>query len=206
MVRRKLACMEGPAGEARVLSWKLLISVTAGAGAIQTSLMVFSPYGDLLYLFLVAPIICVTCLVALLIAGIRKRQNQFLSLLATLLAVLALTGAFHLNSEALRASLRWLLWSHRLKTEVLAQPAPAKAELRHMEWDGNGFAGMDTTIYLVFDPTDSLSAAAKSHSPGRFRGIPCEVSRVRRLERGWYSVQFYTDQVWANCGEFGSHE
>lgn len=168
--------------------------------------MVFSPYGDLLYIFLVAPIICVTCLVALLVTGIRKRRHQFLSLLTTLLALLALTGALHMNGEALRASLRWLLWSHRFKAEVLAQQAPAKAEFRHMEWDGSGFAGMDNTVYLVFDPTDSLSAAARSHSPGKFSGIPCEVPRVRRLERQWYSVQFYTNEVWGDCGGIGSHE
>ena len=198
--------MADTTGETRALSWRLLLSVAAGAGVVQASLMVFSPYGDLLYIFLVAPVICLICLVALLVTGIRKRRHQFLSLLATLLVFLALTGAFHMKSEALRASLRWLLWSHRLKTEVLAQQAPAKAEFRHMEWDGNGFAGMDNTVYLVFDSTDSLSATARCQSPGKFSGIPCEVPRVRRLERQWYSVQFYTNEVWGNCGGTTSHE
>jgi len=60
-------------------------------------------------------------------------------------------------------------------------------------------------VFLVFDPTDSLSAAAKSHSPGKFKGIPCEVPLVRRLESHWYTVRFYTDEYWGrrnalDCG------
>jgi hypothetical protein len=68
--------------------------------------------------------------------------------------------------------------------------------LRHIEWDGWGWAGMDTTVFLVFDPADSLSTAAKSHQPGKYNGLPCEVSRVRRLRSHWYNVQFYTDEYW----------
>jgi hypothetical protein len=62
--------------------------------------------------------------------------------------------------------------------------------------DGWGFAGSDTVVYVVFDPTNSLAGAAKSRAPGKFKGIPCEVSRVRRLESQWYSVVFYTDTDW----------
>jgi hypothetical protein len=66
-----------------------------------------------------------------------------------------------------------------------------------MEWEATGFAGVaNNTDYLVFDPTDSLAMPAKSHSPGKFSGIPCEVPRVLRLESRWYSVEFYTDEEW----------
>lgn len=66
-----------------------------------------------------------------------------------------------------------------------------------MEWEATGFAGVaNVTIYLVFDPTDSLAVAAKSHSPGKYSGIPCEVLAVLRLESHWYSVKFYTDEAW----------
>jgi hypothetical protein len=184
-------------GAARGLNWRLPLSVAAGAGVVHVSLMVYSPYGDLLYLFLIAPIICLIGLTALAIAGLRKRGHQCLSLSMTLIAFLAVSGALHMNSDGLRASLRWLLSSHRFKAEVLAQPAPPKGQLRHMEWEATGFAGVaNNTVYLVFDPTDSLSPAARSHSRGKFSGIPCEVPRVRQLERQWYSVRFYTDKVW----------
>ena len=53
-----------------------------------------------------------------------------------------------------------------------------------------------TIVYLVFDPADSLSPAAKGHQPGKFSGIPCEVPRVQRLESHWYAVTFYTEESW----------
>src|SRR5208282_4103334 len=97
----------------------------------------------------------------------------------------------HMNRDAVRDSLRWQLWSRDFKTEVLAQPAPTNGELRHLEWEATGFASVaNNTVYLVFDPTDTLSAATKSHSLGKFSGIPCEVLGVRRLESQWYSVAF----------------
>jgi hypothetical protein len=91
---------------------------------------------------------------------------------------------------------RWLVRSRSYKTEVLAQPNSANEELKHIEWDGWGWAGMDTTVYLVFDPTDSLSQAASNHQPGKYSGIPCKVFLVRRLESHWYTVWFYTNYEW----------
>ena len=65
---------------------------------------------------------------------------------------------------------------------------------------GWGFPGAgDTTVYLVFDPNNSLAAAAHSHAPGKYNGLPCEVFKVRRLEIHWYTVQFYTDTAWDDC-------
>jgi hypothetical protein len=58
---------------------------------------------------------------------------------------------------------------------------------------------MDTNVYLVFDEKDSLCEALKRHTSGRFAGIPCEVARVQRLEKSWYSVQFYTGSYWGQC-------
>ena len=86
------------------------------------------------------------------------------------------------------------MWSQRYKSEVLAQSGGTTGELKHIEWDGWGWAGQDTTVYLVFDSTDSLAVAAANHAPGKFNGTPCEVAQVRRLESHWYTVQFYTDE------------
>jgi len=200
--------MEQTAQERRFY-WTLSSAVAAGAGIVAVCLMIYSPYGDFVYIFFIAPIICLILLVLLVIAAIRKRRRQCLSLLLALAALLAISGVLHKNRETLRTSVRWPLWSHSFKAERLAQPPPANGELRHMEWEATGFAGVaNNTVYLVFDPTDMLSAAARSHSPGKFGGIPCEVLLVRRLERQWYSVWFYTDEVWGqhnrlNCTGFG---
>jgi hypothetical protein len=72
--------------------------------------------------------------------------------------------------------------------------------MKHIEWDAWGFPGAGyTTVYLVFDPNDSLSAAAKNDSNGKFSGIPCGVSPVHKLESHYYSVILYTDTDWSHC-------
>ncbi len=103
------------------------------------------------------------------------------------------------NSFEVHTAGRWFLLSKGYKAKVLAQPQTANGELRHAEWDGWGWGGNDTTVYLVLDPKDSLSPAAKGHSRGKFSGIPCEVPDVRRLESHWYSVKFYTNTSWGQC-------
>jgi hypothetical protein len=181
------------------IDWRLPLSGAAGAAIILLSLMLYSPYDDLLYVILVAPFLCLVCLTLLVIATIRKRYRRCISLLLMLGAFLITSAILLSNRDSVRASLRWLLWSHRFKAAVLAQQPPAGGELRHMEWEATGFAGISNTVYLVFDPTDSLAAAAKSHSRGKFNGIPCEVPTVRRLESQWYAVWFYTSEEWGTC-------
>lgn len=156
--------------------------------------MIYSPYAALLYLFFFVPFICLAWVVLLGAAAFSDRPLQCLSITLSLVAVVAVSGVLLNNKDTTRAHLRWLLWSRYFKSEVLAQPASPEGKLRHMEWEATGFAGVaNDTVYLVFDPSDSLSAA---RPPGNFNGIPCQVRLVRRLERYWYSVWFYTDEIW----------
>jgi hypothetical protein len=179
------------------LNWRLPLFVVVGASIALLSMMVYSPYGDLLYILVIGPLICLGLLLA---AIIRKKPRQRLSILLALVAFLASSAALLKNEGTLRPSIRWQLWSHQYKAELLAQPTPAKSELKHVEWDGWGFVPSgNNVVYLVFDPTDSLAYAAKTRAPGRFNGLPCEVPLVRRLERQWYSVRFYTDEEWGQC-------
>src|SRR5262249_9729150 len=101
---------------------------------------------------------------------------------AALGAVLVVALCISLNSYTIRSSARWFARAHRYKAEVLAQHE-VNGQLKHVEWDGWGGVPVgDWTVYVVFDPTDSLSAAASRHSSGKFSGIPCSVDEVRRLE------------------------
>jgi hypothetical protein len=176
--------------------WVTALCVALGASVVFVSLMAYSAYAVFLY-FLFIPAIFLTCLVLLVVAAIRKRPRECLSILLTIAAFLGASWVLFKNESTIRPSVRWLLWSRQFKAEVLALPAPVNGELRHVEWEATGFAGVaNVAVYLVFDPTDSLAAAAKRHSPGKFAGIPCEVFRVLRLESHWYSVLFYTDEAW----------
>lgn len=179
----------------RQINWRLLSSVAIGASIIFLSLIAYTPY-SFVYLPLVTLVIGLVLVVLLVTASVRRRRHECLSLSLTLLALIGVTGGFFLNRAGLRPHLRWLLWSRGFKAEVLAQPAPANGDLRHIEWEATGFAGVaNNTVYLVFDSTNALS----KHSSGNFDGIPCKVPRVRRLESQWYAVYLYTDEVWGQC-------
>jgi hypothetical protein len=121
----------------------------------------------------------------------RQRVTAFVVVLAYLLVPILLLS----NYSLVRDHVRWLFLSGGYKARVLAQ-APNE-QLKHVEWDNWGFAGVgDTTAFLVFDPADSLAGASKALPPVKAGGLPCEVVRVRRLDRLWYAVLFYTDTYW----------
>jgi hypothetical protein len=120
-------------------------------------------------------------------------------LLLALSLFVVVTYVFVWNYSPVKTEVRWLLSSRRYKSDVLSQPASLIGELKHVEWDGWGWAGQNTTVYLVFDPTGSLSLDAATHQSGKFAGIPCEVPTVSRLESQWYAVTFYTIQEWGRC-------
>jgi hypothetical protein len=154
-----------------------------------------------LNLFALGPALIVLSLflVAYLIFGKgRKRRSTILSALGAVWLIFFLCFAYQ---PRLRTTARWLAWSGHYKSAVFAQDTAPQGELKHVEWDAWGWGGMDTTVYLVFDPTDSLSSAASTHQPGKFAGIPCKVPKVSRLENQWYAVTFYTNQVWGHCNE-----
>jgi hypothetical protein len=156
-----------------------------------------------LYLFVVAPILFVISIFLLRYTVIDKSPRQRLLLLSILPILWAISASFFVydikHPSAIRTAARWLVWSQQYKDKVLARPASVNGGLKHIEWDGWGWAGEDTAVFLVFDPTDALSAAARHRQPGKFDGIPCEVSLVSRLESHWYTVRLYTNQYWDRC-------
>lgn len=182
--------------EGNRFNWRLALSAVVGTFVVFIPVAIWTSEG-IFYLLVAAPITSLLLGTFSLKAAIDKKPRRCFSILSMLVIYWAISAALVTNYSAIRGISRWLIWSHDYKVEVLAQPAPANGELKHIEWDGWGFPGAgDTTVYLVFDPTDSLSEAARSHRPGRFNGIPCEVPLVRRLESHWYTVLFYTDEWW----------
>jgi glucan phosphoethanolaminetransferase (alkaline phosphatase superfamily) len=155
--------------------------------------------GEILYIVALLPAITLVLLVVAIVMAIRGRWRKSLSIALTLLVCLAISWIVARNGTAIHLEGLWLLHSRREKSQLLAQPAPANGELRHMEWDGWGMFAQDTNVYLVFDPSDSLPAAARRGQPGKFVGIPCKVPRVQRLEAHWYAAVFYTNSSWGEC-------
>ena len=185
-------------------SWRLLLYATL-VTIVICLVDAFLESDALLYLFLVIPIVSLSLLSWLLAAAIAREPRSCITIVAMLTVYWALSFGFVKNYYTIRNAARWSVWSRRYKADVLAQASSGTEQFKHIDWDGWGFPGAgDTTVYLVFDPTDSLSAAAKSHHPGKFSGLPCTVPLVSRLERQWYAVLFYTDERWGrphwDCG------
>jgi hypothetical protein len=178
-------------------NWGLSFYGTLGAVIVFLPKMIT---GNDIGTFLATLVTAAFVTLVLLVVAIRKIRRQSLSVLSMLVVYCAVSWLLFRVSDDVRTDGRWFVQSKGYKAKVLAQPGSANGELKHVEWDGWGFAGSgDTTVYLVFDPNDSLATAAKSHSPGKFSGIPCEALRVRRLESNWYTVLFYTDTDWDHC-------
>jgi hypothetical protein len=195
--------------EAGQLSWRL----PSYAAIIE--IVIFIPiaisHPDTMFfvgIFLVIPALLIASIVLIVlfvrsVLGLGLGRVHPLSILATLaiLWVIPTSLIFYERKHpfALHETARWLAASNVYKGKVFAQPT-SNGEFRHIEWDGSGFAGVaNQTVYLVFDPSDTLSAAVKSHRADKFDGIPCRVRSVQRLESHWYSVVFYTDQDWGHC-------
>ena len=182
------------------LNWKLPLYMTIGASVLLLALFVISANASLIYALFIAPILCLTLITLLIVAAVSRKPRPFFRVLLTIAAVIACSWLLLKNEATLRPQLRWLLWSNRFKAAVLAQANPARGQFRHIEWDGWGGAPVgDWTSYVVFDPTDSLAAAFNSHLPGKFKGIPCDVDEVRRLETHWYSVTLSMNEWWEQC-------
>lgn len=170
------------------------------AAIVLLASLVFTVNGSdegLFFELLAVPCAFLLLILLALLQGLGKHWRRSLGVAGVLACYLGFSWGLLTRSADVRADVRWALFSRRYKAEVQSQPKPAEGELKHMEWDGWGFpAAGDTLVYLVFDPDNSLAGAAESGSPGKFRGLPCEVVRVSRLESEWYSVLFYTDTHW----------
>lgn len=179
------------------VNWLFPAVTATGFPILSIALIAWTPYAVFPLLFIVIPIVCLALLIVTLIASVRKRKRLQISAAIAFAAVIAISFAVLKLREPIRESLRWFLWSNSFKAELKASVDSKPGELKHMEWEATGFGGVaNDTIYLVFDPTDVLAPAAQKGSPGKFIGLPCEVLKVRRLERQWYSVRFYTDEAW----------
>jgi hypothetical protein len=171
----------------------------SAAVALIASLVVIaftSGVGTALHLLAVA----ILGTLALLLAIVPRRgRGRRLTSVAVFGAFLTVTAGMVILQWHTRPHVLWLIWSHRYKSEVLLESAAGNGEFKHVEWNGDGWGdgvSGDWMGYVVYDPSDSLSAATKNNVPTEYKGIPCKVILVRRLERQWYSVVLDMNQFW----------
>lgn len=173
----------------------VVVSAAVALIASLVAIVFISDIGTLLYTVGVTIVGILALAIGIALRVARRRT----SLVLTLVTFLIVTFGVVISQHQIRPHLLWLLWSNRYKSEVLANSADASGEFKHLEWDGDGWgSGVtgDWMGYIVFDPSDSLSAATKNNFPAGYKGIPCKVMLVRRLEKQWYSVVLDMNQFW----------
>ncbi len=156
-----------------------------------------------LIFFLLTPTLVLAEVILVLLAALRRRRN--------FLWVAGAIGVFFLCSTALiayqrddpqciRSMLRWTLLSPNYKSEVLAQKQPLDGTSKHIEWDGWGGTPVgDWTMYLVYNPSDSLRSSLKERKSRMVPGVPCPVDRVHQLAAHWYTVLYPMSCWWDDC-------
>ena len=177
------------------VSRRIGIGVALAAFVVDILIVSWFPSFDIfLLLFGVLPI-TVLGFIALAIWGGKRSA---IGLGAVLFVCGAGTYAIGRYSALLRSEIRW--WSFRpaWKQRVLAQ-SETPGQLKHLDWDGWGWAGSDTEVYLVYDPTDQLKNASSTPSGMHAHGLACDVWQIRRLEPYWYDVVFFTNTNWDSC-------
>jgi hypothetical protein len=105
-----------------------------------------------------------------------KKGRQRLAALLIVMAYVATLILLMTNYSFVRDHVRWVLLSTEYKAKVLAQ-TPGE-ELKYAEWDGWGFAGADTTVFLVFDPNRHILIAARVEKLERSHGRTASVIEV----------------------------
>jgi hypothetical protein len=176
--------------------WRL--SVWGGVGALIVLFPTLIFGNDIGTLLATLGILAIVSLVLLIFAALKIRR-QTLAAMSMLFIFCSVSWLCFKTSNELRYAGRWLFRSAQYKSLVMAQPVAAGGELQHIEWDGWGFAGGGTVVYLIYDPSNSLRKETKLHTSGKFSGIPCKVPKIQRLEDHWYSAMFYTDDFWDYC-------
>jgi hypothetical protein len=173
-----------------VRRWRAPVMVTALALAAAFILLLTSPdLGDIANLFLVVPLVCLILIVLLL-----NQSGGTKLVCLTLLCFYVLTSwQVTRHWVEVRSDLRWMAGSRYFKSKVLE--ASGCGDWKTALWDGWGMFAQDTNVYLVFSPDDGL----RNYSPAHLQGLPVPVAQVQRLERGWYSVTFYTNEGWEDC-------
>ncbi len=55
---------------------------------------------------------------------------------------------------------------------------------------------MDTSVQLVYDPTDSLARELRLNPKGRFAEVALRTANAQRLGKNWYSLTLFTNETW----------
>src|ERR1700722_4560357 len=121
------------------------LSAAVALIASLVAIVFTSDIGTLLYLIDVA---ILGTLALLLAIALRTGRRQRIVSVAAFGAFLIVTVGVVTSQRQIRPHLLWLVWSSRYKSEVFANDAAAHEELKHVEWDGDGWGSGATGDWM----------------------------------------------------------
>jgi hypothetical protein len=181
--------------------WSIVASVVVAAAIVSVIIQFLRAwdFDEVLYSILIAPVLGIGIIIVAITFALRRRPRLGLSWFVAFVAFSSATWLQLKYSPDIHTSALWAVHAKDYKAEILAQPPDGT--LKHMEWFGWGFAGSDTSVYLAYDPDNSLRH--RDSATGMFGSLQCDVSDVRRLEDHWYAVTFYTNTGWDSSCDTG---
>ncbi len=183
----------------RRLRWKPLAITAAAVLCIYLPIITLdSDSGAILY-WLAVLLFTFGCLVVAFTFTFTRKWRDALTLTGIAVVCVSMSVAFFSRSYFLRVSYRWAFHADLYKGQLLARHASIPSGLSYMQWDGWGFAGSDTFVFLVYDPGDRLKHVTRTGFGVKVEGLPCEVQEIRRLERGWYTAVPFTNEDLLSC-------
>jgi hypothetical protein len=151
---------------------------------------------DFLSLFYLAALVLLCAAFALFTVLRRlffKKWTSYRTWIAVI-AFLCISFAMGCSVTHLRPWARWLISSASYKSQVLSQPAADPSGIRLIDWDGWGWAGSGTDVFLVYDPSDTLTSNNSQEKGKKSVEISKKAQFIQRLERNWYSATLYTNE------------
>jgi hypothetical protein len=150
-------------------------------------------------------VLCVAIALALalllIVRAVTRRARQRVMTLLMLAAWLPLSIFLLSHYTLARDHIRWLLLSEAYKDRILAQPVSAKQEF-NMPYGISGALRewIRRSIWSSIRLTLSQGRCMRCHPSERAVCLAPSFG-VRRLERQWYAVLFYTETYWGqgNC-------
>src|SRR3954469_10115958 len=106
-------------------SWRIPLLVVFLTSTVLLGLLLFSPYGDDFYIFIVAPILFTLLFTFLITAASSREARLVFAGLLTFAGVLAASWILLINQNVLRPELRWFFRSRHYKAALLSQPNKA---------------------------------------------------------------------------------
>lgn len=180
----------------RMMRWWIAALMSATAAFVLYLPFLYMKSFEFESLLYIAALVFGTVALAIGILGRRLLMKVWTTwkVIPAVAAFWAVSILMFLWTEDLRPRARWLIESGNYQDMVLRQAPDPISGLRHAEWDGSGWAGMDTSVELVYDPSDSLAKDLNAND--RYAEVAAKAAHVQRLSRNWYSVTLFTSETW----------